>query len=303
MQTKGVKTMPAAIQTIREPETLETITAPILERLKAQRAKHLQDSGEIPAYKCQKCRDSGYYEIEKDGYTFSHECECGKVQRDRLAGRLRFATIPKEFEGQTVENFRTDCYSTPQSQELAKLAKHLAKQYVEQFQEIRETGKGFYFHSGVKGSGKTRLAVSIANDIITRYMVGAKFATTIQILDQIKSTWGENSRERNAGELVNERRLIDDIISVPVLVIDDIGVEKPKYWINERFYNILNGRMIEKRITIFTSNYRISELQLDDRIVNRIEKMALPIEFPAESIRSAIARKENSDLLDRLLGK
>lgn len=303
MQTKGVKTMPAAIQTIREPETLETITAPILERLKAQRAKHLQDSGEIPAYKCQKCRDSGYYEIEKDGYTFSHECECGKVQRDRLAGRLRFATIPKEFEGQTVENFRTDCYSTPQSQELAKLAKHLAKQYVEQFQEIRETGKGFYFHSGVKGSGKTRLAVSIANDIITRYMVGAKFATTIQILDQIKSTWGENSRERNAGELVNERRLIDDIISVPVLVIDDIGVEKPKDWINERFYNILNGRMIEKRITIFTSNYRISELQLDDRIVNRIEKMALPIEFPAESIRSAIARKENSDLLDRLLGK
>lgn len=295
--------MPAAIQTIRELETLETITAPILERLKAQRAKRLQDSGEIPAYKCQKCRDSGYYEIEKDGYTFSHECECGKAQRDRLAGRLRFATIPKEFEGQTVENFRTDCYSTPQSQELAKLAKHLAKQYVEQFQEIRETGKGFYFHSGVKGSGKTRLAVSIANDIITRYMVGAKFATTIQILDQIKSTWGENSRERNAGEPVNERRLIDDIISVPVLVIDDIGVEKPKDWINERFYNILNGRMIEKRITIFTSNYRISELQLDDRIVNRIEKMALPIEFPAESIRSAIARKENSDLLDRLLGK
>lgn len=263
--------------------------------------KRLNDSGETAektTYKCQKCRDSGYYEIEKDGYIFSRECECGKIQRDRLAGWLRFATIPKEFEGQTVDNFRTDCYSTPQSQELAKLAKHLAKQYVEQFQEIRETGKGFYFHSGVKGSGKTRLAVSIANDIITRYMVGAKFATTIQILDQIKSTWGEKS-----GEPVNERRLIDDIISVPVLVIDDIGVEKPKDWINERFYNILNGRMIEKRITIFTSNYRIGELQLDDRIVNRIEKMALPIEFPAESIRSAIARKENSDLLDRLLGK
>lgn len=265
--------------------------------------KHLNGSAEIPAYKCQKCRDSGYYEIEKDGYTYSRECECGKIQRDRLAGRLRFATIPKEFESQTVDNFQTDCYSTPQSRELAKLAKHLAKQYIEQFQEIKETGKGFYFHSGVKGSGKTRLAVSIANDIITRYMVGAKFATTIQILDQIKSTWGENSRERNAGEPVNEHRLIDDIISVPVLVIDDIGVEKPKDWINERFYNILNGRMIEKRITIFTSNYRIGELQLDDRIVNRIEKMALPIEFPAESIRSAIARKENSDLLDRLLGK
>ena len=85
-----------------------------------------------------------------------------------------------------------------------------------------------------------------------------------------------------------------------MLVIDDIGVEQPKDWVNERFYNIINGRMIEKRITIFTSNYRMDDLKLDDRIVNRIEKMALPIEFPAESIRSAIARKENSDLLRRL---
>lgn len=267
--------------------------------------KPLNGSGETTektAYKCQKCRDSGWYEVEKDGYTFSHECECGKLQRERIAGRLKFAAIPKEFEGQTVENFRTDCYSMPQNRELAKMAKRLASEYVRQFPEIRETGKGLYFHSGVKGSGKTRLAVSIANDLITQRMTGAKFATTIQILDQIKSTWGEKSRDRDRMEQVSEQKLIDDIISVPVLVIDDIGVEQPKDWVNERFYNIINGRMIEKRITIFTSNYRMDDLKLDDRIVNRIEKMALPIEFPAESIRSAIARKENSDLLDRLLG-
>lgn len=264
-------------------------------------------SGEIAQkhwYKCRKCRDSGWYEVkvEQDGYAFYRECECGKLQRERLAGRLKFATIPKEFEGQTVENFMTDCYSTPQNRELAELAKHLATQYVRQFSEIRETGKGLYFHSGVKGSGKTRLAVSIANDLITQQMISAKFATTIQILDQIKSTWGEKSRERDRMEQMNEKKLIDDIISVPVLVIDDIGVEQPKDWVNERFYNIINGRMIEKRITIFTSNYRLEELKLDDRIVNRIEKMALPIEFPAESVRSAIAKKENIDLLDRLLG-
>lgn len=291
--------------TAQEPETLETLSAQIAERLKTQRMKPLNGSGETTektAYKCQKCRDSGWYEVEKDGYTFSHECECGKLQRERLAGRLKFAAIPKEFEGQTVENFRTDCYSTPQNRELAKMAKRLASEYVRQFLEIRETGKGLYFHSGVKGSGKTRLAVSIANDLITQRMIGAKFATTIQILDQIKSTWGEKSRDRDRMEQVSEQKLIDDIISVPMLVIDDIGVEQPKDWVNERFYNIINGRMIEKRITIFTSNYRMDDLKLDDRIVNRIEKMALPIEFPAESIRSAIARKENSDLLDRLLG-
>mgnify|MGYP000818306585 CR=1 FL=1 len=46
----------------------------------------------------------------------------------------------------------------------------------------------------------------------------------------------------------------------------------------------------------------IEELNFDDRITNRIVKMALPVQFPDESIRTAIARKENDDLLDRLLG-
>jgi DNA replication protein DnaC len=264
------------------------------------RAKHLNDSGETAVYKCPNCRDSGWVELEgENGYRYVKECSCGMLQRERIRGKLKFASIPKEFEGQSVDNFETDCYS-PANRELAELAKVIAKRYVEKFDEIQETGKGLYFFSSVKGSGKTRLAVSIANDLIEKKMISAKFATTIQILDQIKATWGD--KYKTDEEKVSEQKLINDIISVPVLVIDDIGVEGAKDWVNERFYNILNGRMIEKKITIFTSNCRMEDLNLDDRIVNRIIKMALPIEFPNESIRVSIARKENSDLLDRLLG-
>lgn len=263
------------------------------------RTKHLNDSEETaPAYRCEKCRDTGWEMVkEPDGHEFCRECSCGYLQRYRLNGRLKFATIPKEFEGQTVDNFQTDCYSTAANRELAAMAQTIAKRYVEKFDEIQETGKGLYFYSRVKGSGKTRLAVSIANDLIEKKFIQAKFATTIQILDQIKATWGGISKNEES-----EQKLIHDIVSVPVLVIDDIGVEAVKDWINERFYNILNGRMIEKRVTIFTSNCKIEELNFDDRITNRIVKMALPVQFPDESIRTAIARKENDDLLDRLLG-
>lgn len=265
----------------------------------ALRTKHLNDSEETaPAYRCEKCRDTGWEMVkEPDGHEFCRECSCGYLQRYRLNGRLKFATIPKEFEGQTVDNFQTDCYSTAANRELAAMAQTIAKQYVEKFDEIQKTGKGLYFYSRVKGSGKTRLAVSIANDLIEKKFIQAKFATTIQILDQIKATWGGISKNEES-----EQKLIHDIVSVPVLVIDDIGVEAVKDWINERFYNILNGRMIEKRVTIFTSNCKIEELNFDDRITNRIVKMALPVQFPDESIRTAIARKENDDLLDRLLG-
>ena len=261
----------------------------------ALRTKHLNDSEETaPAYRCEKCRDTGWEMVkEPDGHEFCRECSCGYLQRYRLNGRLKFATIPKEFEGQTVDNFQTDCYSTAANRELAAMAQTI----VEKFDEIQETGKGLYFYSRVKGSGKTRLAVSIANDLIEKKFIQAKFATTIQILDQIKATWGGISKNEES-----EQKLIHDIVSVPVLVIDDIGVEAVKDWINERFYNILNGRMIEKRVTIFTSNCKIEELNFDDRITNRIVKMALPVQFPDESIRTAIARKENDDLLDRLLG-
>ena len=265
----------------------------------ALRTKHLNDSEETaPAYRCEKCRDTGWEMVkEPDGHEFCRECSCGYLQRYRLNGRLKFATIPKEFEGQTVDNFQTDCYSTAANRELAAMAQTIAKRYVEKFDEIQETGKGLYFYSRVKGSGKTRLAVSIAHDLIEKKFIQAKFATTIQILDQIKATWGGISKNEES-----EQKLIHDIVSVPVLVIDDIGVEAVKDWINERFYNILNGRMIEKRVTIFTSNCKIEELNFDDRITNRIVKMALPVQFPDESIRTAIARKENDDLLDRLLG-
>lgn len=284
----------------------QSIAALARQKLEALRQTRLNGSGETtpdPVYKCPKCRDTGWEEVEgENGYTFMRECSCGLMKRQKMDRKLKFAAIPKEFENQTIESFMTDCYTTPGNRELAQMAKIIAKRYVEQFEEIQETGKGLYFYSSVKGSGKTRLAVSIANDLIRQKFVSAKFATTIQILDQIKATWGENKRSGDE-EGGSEQTLINDIISVPVLVIDDIGVERAKDWINERFYNILNGRMIEKRITIFTSNCRMEDLKLDERIVNRIIKMALPIEFPAESIRVSLARKENSDLLDRLLGK
>lgn len=293
------------MDTTQELHNLD-ITALTRQRLETLRRTRLNGSGETtaePVYKCPKCRDTGWEEVKgENDYTFMRECSCGLLQRQKMDRKLKFAAIPKEFQNQTVESFMTDCYSTPQNRELAQMAKIIAKRYVEQFEEIQETGKGLYFYSSVKGSGKTRLAVSIANDLIRQKMISAKFATTLQILDQIKATWGE-IKKAGPEDGGSEQQLVNDIISVPVLVIDDIGVERAKDWINERFYNILNGRMIEKRITIFTSNCRIEDLKLDERIVNRIIKMALPIEFPAESIRVSLARKENSDLLDRLLGK
>ncbi len=72
-------------------------------------------------------------------------------------------------------------------------------------------------------------------------------------------------------------------------------------WVKTIFYSILDGRMDNNKITIFTSNMSMEELDHDDRLKSRIEKMAIPMEFPEESIRSKIARNENKELQRLLL--
>ena len=126
------------------------------------------------------------------------------------------------------------------------------------------------------------------NELITRT---GKSANYIRVRLQLNSLIPE------IANLLNQEEISLGIAAVICSYSEEIQRE-----INERFYNILNGRMIEKRVTIFTSNCKIEELNFDDRITNRIVKMALPVQFPDESIRTAIARKENDDLLDRLLG-
>jgi DNA replication protein DnaC len=239
--------------------------------------------------------DTGFIEYkDKNGYEFAKACECREMRI--LENKLIFANIPNEFNGYTVQTFDTSIYSSPDAKEKAEMAKVLCVNYVNNFESIRIDGKGLYMYSRTKGSGKTRMAASIANDIIKRYRVSSKFATTLQILDEIKRSWQEH------GEESGEHRFLEEIIRVPVLVIDDIGVEKPSEWVNEKFYTILNGRMIKKQITIFTSNCEMERLRFDDRITNRIFKMALPVPFPDESVRASIAKAENRDLYKKLLG-
>jgi DNA replication protein DnaC len=259
-----------------------------------QIGKHLSDS-ETEISKCQVCNNTGWENYtDHNGYEIVRKCKCDFLGRQVKSNKLEFASIPAEFSNLTVENFATDVYQDPELIEKAMMAKVICSNYVNQFEKIMLEGKGLYLYSNTKGSGKTRMAVSIANDVINKYMISAKFATSLQILDEIKASWSK-------GTDTSEQKLIQDITRVPLLVIDDIGVERNTDWINERFYSILNGRMIAKQVTIFTSNCKIENLKFDDRIINRIAKMTIPVAFPEKSIRTALAKAENSEMLSKLI--
>ncbi|MTI49445.1 MAG: ATP-binding protein [Firmicutes bacterium] len=241
--------------------------------------------------KCQydNCDGSGMVVDTETNTAKFCKCHYDKIMENKLA----FANIPKEFEDLTIGSFMTDCYSNEEFRTRALMAKKAAVNFINNYEMFKEKGKGLYFYSYVKGSGKTRLAASLGNALIKVHRARVKYTTTLDLLDEIKATYNKDSA-------LTENKLLEAIKQVDVLILDDIGVEEPTSWVREKFYNIINGRMISNKITIFTSNSMAEELKHDDRVKNRIEKMAIPVYLPDESIRSAIAKKENEDLQEIL---
>lgn len=238
---------------------------------------------------CPVCNGTGWEEYTKDGYVFVRECKCGIRQQKIMNGKLSFANIPEAFAGVRLESFNEEAYEDAKSRGKAAMAVKAVKYWYSEFEEMNERGMGLYLYSETKGSGKTRMAVSISNELIHEKRIPVKFATSLQILNAIKKSWDKN------GE--SEGELLDYLSSTDVLIIDDFGTEQVKDWIGERFYQIINARYIDKKVTIYTSNVRLDDLQYDDRITNRIKERTFLIPFPEESVRNIIAKQNMSELI------
>lgn len=219
-----------------------------------------------------------------DGIWFAKECKCGIRQREIMKNRLVFANIPENFKEIRLDSFDTHVYVTADNAKKAEIALKCIQYWLREFDVLKERGMGLYMYSQTKGSGKTRMAVSIANELIYDKNCQVKFCTSLQILNEIKTSWDN-------GTANTERKLLDFLATSEILIIDDFGTEQSdKPWINERFYQIINNRYIDKKVTIFTSNKRLESLEYDTRITSRIKERTFQIPFPEESVRDVIAK-------------
>lgn len=235
-------------------------------------------------YRCPICNGSGWAFYERDGFSFARECECGIRKKEILHRKLEFANIPEAFSDVRLDNFRCDVYRRDDSRLIIDKDCKAIRWWLGEIDTMREQGMGLYLYSSTKGSGKTRMAASIANELILSQGMSVKFATSVQILNEIKASW-------NKEDGVTEHQLLEDLSKTEILVIDDFGIERIKDWIEEKLYHIINARYINRRITIFTSNMPIDRLEYDDRITNRIKERSYPLVFPGESVRDYIAEE------------
>lgn len=243
------------------------------------------DNADKPCDKCE--RFNGYYwVVDEAGNDALKECECGYLKRQRDKSRLKFASIPAIYKNYRLVDIN-ELYSK-NGNDIIKAVSELSKWYIENLDKQKEEGKGLYFWSDKKGSGKTMTMCCIANELCDRG-ISVKFATSPQILNEIKASW-------NREEQISESELLRQFSTTEILIIDDFGTEQARDWVSERFYQIIDNRYRNNMITLFTSNHEPKNLPYGERITNRVIERSLIIHFPEESVREKISAINNLEV-------
>lgn len=201
-----------------------------------------------------ECDGSGLiHVIKEDGSEVMMMCICREYKE--LLYKIKTARIPDEYLDKRINDFDTKIYQVKKSVEVAQYAKRIATRYVEQYLEMEDMGKGLYFYSNTKGSGKTLLSIAIINELIIKYKINPMYISVVNMLNEMKHSF---SNKDSNGNFYN---LMETFKQVPLLLMDDLGVEKPTDWSEEVLTQILDERMSYKRPTIITSNMPIQSLQ------------------------------------------
>ena len=205
------------------------------------------------------------------------------ISRERFSAADPAASVyPDYFSNRTFDRFSLNVYSWGEARDKAETALDMAKRYVDGFKMIRDQfgGGGLYLYSKAKGSGKTFLSTIIGNEL-TRRGHRVRWEGVVNLLQEIKAGFDRESGGSSA-------EIIDRCKNAEVLILDDLGVEKQSAWVNETLYSILDARMTHGLATIFTSNCLPRGLAYDERVLDRVDRMAEVIEMPEENVRQRL---------------
>ena len=248
-------------------------------------------------YNCEKCHDSGFLLYEKTlcglPYIFSQECPfChgeGQTEKAKQA-----AQMPSQLYDVKIEDFDWTVYKKDDLTVIETEKKQKTVwSMITNFPEWSRQGNGLYIYSKTKGSGKTFLASAIVNTLIERYGLKAKFVSASDLirLDQEKDFDPYADRYTTSG--------VDKLITCDLLVIDDLGVGNAgSGWREDILYRIVDKRMNSKKPIIFTSNVRLDELPVDDRVADRINSITFTLALPEVKVRASKAEQDKKKFLE-----
>jgi len=236
--------------------------------------------------------------LAKEVWTPCPDCEEARVSAERQAAAektaaaakarlealLSEAAIPARFIGRTLATYRAE--TAEQKRALA-----VVSEFANNFAEHRAKGDSLIL-LGAPGTGKSHLAAAVLQAILPEHC--GLYTTCAGVIRAVRATWRPNSER-------TEAQVLQVLATVPLLVIDEIGVQYGTDSEQNILFDLLDRRYREMMPTILMANLRLKREKdakpaglrevLGERIYDRLTEIAKIVTFEGESYR-ARARKE-----------
>lgn len=254
------------------------------ESIRAEQGDYVGEDGLLYCHKCntpKQCRVTVLDTVR----TPMCLCRCEVEKRDREeAERKRIA-----FE-KRVQEMRRDGFTEAEMQswdfahddgESGQIMS-IARKYVENFDKMREDGKGLLMF-GTVGNGKTFAAACIANALIDKGFP-CKMTTFSDI----------------AKDIFDGKLSPHDLNGYALLVLDDLMAERKTEYMQEIVFNVIDSRYKAGLPLIVTSNLKAEQIKNPadlayQRIFSRLLEMCVPIEVKGEDRRRKILKDSFSE--------
>ena len=182
-------------------------------------------------------------------------CDCRrKSVTDQVRNRLFSFSHLDELKDLTFETFKPSGRQGLAEKQVQSLewAYNHSRQYALSM-------RGWLLLQGSYGCGKTHLAAAIANYAV-QMGVPTLFLTVPDLLDTLRFAY-------DSVDTTFEERF-EQIRNVNLLVLDDFGTQNTTGWAQEKLFQIINYRYINKLPLVVTTNLILDEI--DERIRSRL---------------------------------
>jgi DNA replication protein DnaC len=236
---------------------------------------------------CSVCGGLGYLRAD---VPVGHEnfgelvpCTCRLAERaERRVAALRTLSDLESLARMTFETFIPEGHGLPPEKQA-----NLRWAY-EEAREFAQNPEGWLVLKGGYGCGKTHLAVAIANGCVGRGQP-VLFITVPDLLDHLRAAFAPSS------SAAYDTRF-EEVRTVPVLILDDLGTESSTSWAQEKLFQIFNYRYNAQLPTVITTNHELEEIPL--RLRSRLVDLDLAriVSITAPDYRRAGVAQDQSDL-------
>lgn len=212
---------------------------------------------------CPRCNGTGWVPLGGDSLRVE-ACACQPDTRRRQ--RIEAAGIPKRYLHCRLENFHDRNHG-------ALIAgRRTVQEFVDRW-PITTHGKGLLVMGGC-GVGKTHLAVAALMEIIHKTKSGRFLFTNFQeLIQEIQASFDNDA-------VPSKSEILRPVIEADLLILDELGSQKPTTFVQDILYYVINSRYNEERPTIFTTNY-LEDLtdRISERLRSRLHEMTYEVKL------------------------